>query len=158
MKDNTEMLIDPRFRKRKILDASFSATVPSVLQLNIEGLSAIKICIIEQLANRHKTLIILLQENLFTNVDRLMMPNFTLAGSTLSRKHGFATFVHNKLNWTFVDQFPDESTIEWLCINVDECKIVNIYKPPHSLLTPTAIPVFPYPCLYSGDFNCQHTD
>jgi len=42
---------------------------------------------------------------------------------------------------------------------VDRYKIVNIYKPPSSSrLTPTAIPVFPHPCLYSGDFNCQHTD
>jgi len=48
-----------------------------------------------------------------------MIPNFTLAGSSLSRKHGLATFVHNKLSWTLVDQSPDESTIEWLCIDVD---------------------------------------
>jgi len=36
--------------------------------------------------------------------------------------------------------------------------IVNFYKPPLSGLTPTATPVFPYPCLYSGDFNCPNTD
>jgi len=70
-----------------------------------------------------------------------MIPNFTLTGSSQSRKNGLATFVHNKLSWTLVDQFPDESTIEWLCIDVDRYKIVNIYKPPLSQLTPTAIPV-----------------
>jgi len=39
-------------------------------------------------------------------VERLVISNFILAGSTLSRKHGVATFVHNKLSWTFVDQSP----------------------------------------------------
>ena len=28
----------------------------------------------------------------------------------------------------------------------------------YSQLTPTAISVFQHPCLYSGDFNCWHTD
>jgi len=46
--------IDPRPWKRKIPDANFSATLPSVLQLNIKGLNASKICVIEQLANRLK--------------------------------------------------------------------------------------------------------
>jgi len=78
--------IDPRPQKQKISDTNISATVPSVVQLNIEGLSASKICVIEQLANRHKALIILLQETHCTNVDRLMITNFTLAGSMLSRK------------------------------------------------------------------------
>jgi len=50
--------IDSRPQKRKVPDVNFSATVPSVLQLNIEGLSESNICIIEQLANRHKALII----------------------------------------------------------------------------------------------------
>jgi len=150
--------IDLRPRKRKFPDANFSATVPSVLQLNIEGLSASKIFIIEQLANRHKALIILLQETHCTNVDRLMIPNFILAGSTLSKKYGLATSVFNKLSWILVDQSTDESTIEWLCIDVDGYKIVNIYKPPPFRLIPTAIPVFTYPCFYSGDFNCQHID
>jgi len=36
----------------------------------------------------------------------------------------------------YVDQSPDELTIEWLCIDVDRHKIVNIYKPPPSRLTP----------------------
>jgi len=88
----------------------------------------------------------------------MMIPNFTLAGSTLSRKHDHVIFVHNKLSWTLVDQSPDESTIEWLCVDVDGYKIVNIYKAPPSRLTLTAIPVFPYLCLYSGDFYCQLTN
>ena len=43
-------------------------------------------------------------------------------------------------------------------MDVDGCKIVNIYKPSNSQLTPTAIPVFQHLCLYSGNFNCWQTD
>jgi len=31
-------------------------------------------------------------------------------------------------------------------------------KPPRSRFTPTAIPAFPHPSLYVGDFNCQHVN
>ena len=44
------------------------------------------------------------------------------------------------------------------CVDVDSYKIANIYKPSNSQLTPTVIPVFQRPCLYSGDFNCWHID
>ena len=50
------------------------------------------------------------------------------------------------------------SAIEWLCVDVNGCKIVNIYKTSNSQLTPTVILVFHHLCLYSGDFNCSHTD
>jgi len=42
-----------------------------------------------------------------------------------------------------------------LFVDVASYKIVNVYKPPHSRLTPTTIPTFPHPSLYIGDFNCQ---
>ena len=67
-------------------------------------------------------------------------------------------FVHKKFSWTLVDQSLGRSAIEWFCVDIDGCKIVNVYKPPTSQLTLTAIPEFPYLCLYAGDFNCQHID
>ena len=33
-----------------------------------------------------------------------------------------------------------------------------VYKPPTSRMIPSAIPVFPHPCLYAGVFNYQHVD
>jgi len=45
-----------------------------------------------------------------------------------------------------------------LCVDVAGYKIINDYKSPRSRLTRTAIPTFPYPCLYVGDFNCQHVN
>ena len=50
------------------------------------------------------------------------------------------------------------SEIEWLCVDVDGYKIVNIYKPPPTRLQVSNLPVFPHPCLYAGDFNCPHVD
>ena len=78
--------------------------------------------------------------------------------TTLSRKHGLATFVHERLRYTLLDQSPPTSEMEWLCVDVDGYKIVNVYKPPPTRLRTLDLPVFPHPCLYAGDFNCRHAD
>ena len=43
-----------------------------------------------------------------------------------------------------------------MCVDVDGYKIVNVYKPPLICLQVSDLPVFSHPCLYAGDFNCQH--
>ena len=93
-----------------------------------------------------------------TDAEKLVLPNYQLAGSSLSRKHGLATFVHERLRYTLLDQSPPTSEIEWLCVDVDGYKIVNVYKPPPTRLRTLDLPVFPHPCLYAGDFNCRHAD
>ena len=127
---------------------------PTILQLSTEGLTDTKISVIEQLAYKNKAFIIVLQEIHSITADKLVIPNFSLAGSILSRNHGLATFVHERLEWSLVDQSPDQSETEWLCVDVAGYKIVNVYKPPRSQLTPTTIPTFRHPSLYIGDFNC----
>ena len=87
-----------------------------------------------------------------------MLSNYQLAGFSLSRKHGLATFVHERLQWTLYDQSPTTSETEWLCVDVDGYKIVNIYKPLPTRLQVSELPVFTHPCLYAGDFNCPHVD
>ena len=77
---------------------------------------------------------------------------------SLSRKHGLATFVYKRLRYTLLDQSSPTSEIEWLCVDVDGYKIVNVYKPPPTRLRTLDLPVFPHPCLYAGDFNCRHAD
>ena len=59
---------------------------------------------------------------------------YQLAGSSLSRKHGLATFVQERLRYMLLDQSPPTSEIEWLCVDVDGYKIVNVYKPPPTRL------------------------
>ena len=63
-----------------------------------------------------------------------------------------------RLKWTLFHQFPPTSEAEWLCVDVDGYKIVNVYKPPPIRLQVSDFPIFPHPCLYAGDFNCQHVD
>ena len=45
-----------------------------------------------------------------------------------------------------------------MCVDVDGYKIISVYKPPLIRLQVSDLPVFPHPCLYAGDFNCQHAD
>ena len=130
---------------------------PAVLQLSIEGLTASKMNVLHHLAVQYEALVILLQETHCTCADKLTIPDFALAGSSLSRKHGLATFVHDRLKWTFVDQSSATSETE-LCVNVDGYRIVNIYKPPPTRLKASDLPVFPHSVLYAGDFNCSRVN
>ena len=93
--------IGPRPRKqlKKPKDVRRGPSVPTTLQLNIEGITVNKICVLSQLATKHNFLFILLQETHYINADRLVIPNFSLASSVLSRKHGLVAFVHERLNW-----------------------------------------------------------
>ena len=117
-----------------------------------------KMNVLHHLAMQSEALVILLQETHCTDAEKLVLPNYQLAGSSLSRKHGLATFVHERLRYTLLDQSPPTSEIEWLCVDVDGYKIVNVYKPPPTRLRTLDLPVFPHPCLYAGDFNCRHAD
>ena len=156
--------IDPRLRKQKrkkpggLTDGRCGPSVSIVLHLSVEGLSARKICVVSQLATKYKALVIFLEEAHGAKANRLVIPLFSLSGLVSSKKHGLATLVYEKLCWALTDLSPEGSAIEWLCVDVDDCKIVSVYKPPTYRLIPTAIPVFQHPCLYAVDFNCQHTD
>jgi len=87
---------------------------PNILQMNTEGLTADKISVIEQRAYKNKAFIIVLQEIHCTAADKLVIPNFSLAGSVLSRNHGLTTFVHERLEWSLVDQSPEQSETKWV--------------------------------------------
>ena len=82
---------------------------PTILQLNIEGHTAYKIGVIEQVASKHQALVVLIQETHCHNAKKLLLPGFALAGATLSRKHGVATFVQEKLSWSLSGQSSNDS-------------------------------------------------
>jgi len=44
-----------------------------------------------------------------TTADKLVYLNVSLAGSVPSRKNVLDTFVHKRLDWTLVDQSPQQS-------------------------------------------------
>jgi len=55
----------------------------------------------------------------------------------------FSSFVHEQLEWLVVDQSPEQSETEWLCVDVAGYTIINTYKSPPSRVTPTAVPTLP---------------
>ena len=114
--------------------------------------------VLHHLAVQYEALIILLQKSHCTCADKLTIPGFTLAGSFLSRKHCLATFVYDQIKWTLVDQFPATLETEWLCMDVDGYRIVNVYKAPPSRLEASDLPMFLHLVLYAGDFNCPHVN
>ena len=66
--------------------------------------------------------------------------------------------MREKLSWNLSGQSLNDSDMEWLCVYICGFKIINVYKPPPSKMTPMSITIFFHPCLYAGDFNCQHTN
>ena len=131
---------------------------PSILQLNIEGLTASKMSVLHHLAIQLEAFIIHLQETHCISAEKLVLSNYQLAEFSLSRKRDLATFVHERLKWTLHDQSPTTSETEWLCVDVDGYIIVNIYKPPPTRLQVPTFQCSLNPCLYAGDFNCPHVD
>ena len=101
----------------KRIDNSFQR--PAILQLNIEDLTASKMSVVYHFAAQCKALVILLQETHCTSAQTLVLPHYQLAGLSLSKKHGLATFVHERLQWTLLDQSPPTLEIEWRCVDVD---------------------------------------
>ena len=57
-----------------------------------------------------------------------LMRNSLFFQPSLSRKHGLATFVHEQKRYSLLNQSPPISEIDWLCVDVDGYKIVNVYK------------------------------
>ena len=110
--------------------------------------------VLHHLAMQSEALVLLLQETHCTDAEKFVLPNYQLTGSSLSRKHGLATFVYERLRYTLLDQSSLTSEIKWLCVDVDGYKIVNVYKPPPTRLRFLDLAVFPHSCLYAGNFNC----
>jgi len=100
-----------------------------MFQLNTEGLTANKISVNEQLAYKNKASMIVLQESHCTTADKLVVPNFSLVGSVLSRKHVLTTFVHERLEWSLVDQSPEELSDLWKIPKPESHGISDPFRP-----------------------------
>jgi len=89
--------------------------------------------------------------------EQLGYKNKALSGSVQRRKRCLATVVHEQLKWTLVDHSPEQSETECLCVEAAGYKIINLYKPPTSQLTPKANPMFPHLSLCASDCNSSRT-
>ena len=111
---------------------------PSIVQLNIEGLTASKMNILHHLATQLEAFVILLQETHCISAEKLVLSNYQLAGFSLSRKHGLATFVHKRLKWTLYDQSPTTSETEccaWMLTVIKSLTSTNLHQ--HDCKFPT---------------------
>ena len=82
---------------------------PNILQLNTKGPTTNKICVIEQiLADKNTAFIIVTNETHRTSVDKLVIHDLSLGGSVLIRNHDLVTFVHEWLEWSLIDQSPEQ--------------------------------------------------
>ena len=105
--DKLFWLIDKLFRKgnvwKKMLFLGHIAKFrrPTVLQLNIKGLTASKMNVLYYLALKFEALVILLQDTHCIYPEKLLLLGFQLAGSFLNKEHGLATFVHERLRYAF---------------------------------------------------------
>ena len=85
---------------------------PTIRQLNIQGLTGSKMTYGSKTScRREEALVTIPLETHCTTTQRPVIANFKVSGSSLSRKHGLATFVHERLNWTWTvcSQFPPSS-------------------------------------------------
>ena len=126
------------------------------MQLNIESFTATKMNVLHYLAAQYEALVILLQETHCTCADKLTIPGFALAGSSLNRKHGLALFVDDRLKWTFVDQLQQHRRLSgcaWTLIIIESSMSTNLHLRDFKCL----ISQFSL-TLYAGDFNCPHVN
>ena len=95
-----------------------------ILQLNVEGFTAAKKQVMDQLARNNKVIAILLQEPHCTNPDFLAIAGFELCAHTTSKHHGLATFVSQDATWSTVARSHFKSEFEWLAIRIEDTTIV----------------------------------
>ena len=84
--------------------------------LNIAGLIASKLDVVEQLALEYNVTIILQQEIHCQCLGKLVLNNYKPAGYTLSKRHCLVTFIMNNLSWKLSDSSRENSGMEWQCL------------------------------------------
>ncbi len=155
--------MDPGYRARKNpsddadLDFLAVGSALRIMQLNVEGLSAAKRCVIQTLAEKHHVDVVCLQET-HVNVDessRFAISGFDVISYSLHAKHGRATYVRSDIS----DAAQVSSSPCCDVIRVGGYHIANVYKPPTEHWSNTnQLPVLPHPAVLVGDFNSHHPD
>ncbi len=129
----------------------------TILQLNVEGLSAAKRDIICELAKSHSADVLLLQETHTTDDQQLPINGYSIVSLSHHRQYGLATYTKDGIAATELCSSGTNCTIYWNAIRIGEQIIVNVYKPPDAEWPSPALPPFPAPVAYCGDFNSPHT-
>ena len=127
-----------------------------IFQLNVEGLSASKRSLIEELVTKHDIDVICLQE---THIEGDVASRFSITGYdllhyTLHKKFGRATYIRSDLtDASCVPSHPHCNIIK-----VGDFSMAIVYRPPSEAWSPEVLPCFPHPAIYIADFNSQHSE
>ena len=132
---------------------------PAVLQLNIKDLTANKINVLLHLALQYEALVMYFQKTYCACTDKLTISGFALAGSSSSRKHGLATFVHDHLKWTIVDHLQLHQRLSgcawtWMVIKSSMSTNLHLHDCKHLIsqcsLTPFSMLAILIVCMSTG--------
>ena len=91
------------------------------------------------------------------DTSRLKICRYQLAAHSESNIYVTATCVKNGSKWKIVATCPVDSILNWTAVEVEGTIVINVYKPPVSVLNKFDISIFPPSCIYAGDFNCHST-
>ena len=97
------------------------------------------------------------QETHASDTSRLKICGYQLAAHTESNIYRTATFVKNGSKWKIAATCPAKSILNWTAVEIEGTTVINVHKPPVSVLNKSDIPIFPPPFIYAGDFNCHST-
>ena len=100
---------------------------------------------------------LLLQETHCTDEENLTIEGFNIIDFIPSKYHGIATYTCDGITAKFIQKSPEGNPIEWITIDIDGCKIVNIYKPPPATITRRNLPTVTGPTIVCGDLNSRNT-
>lgn len=127
----------------------------SIMQINVEGLSAAKREYLARLVRDQKIDVLLIQETHVTedHFSRLKIDGLSTVNAVGHRRHGIASYVRQDLESQTTHM---ESGLFYTTMQVRDLIISNIYKPPSEVWTPSVLPVYPHPAIYAGDFNSHH--
>lgn len=99
---------------------------PSVMQLNVEGLTRAKCEVIAEIARKHAIWVILLEETHSRIDNNINIFGFYLIAAIHDRHHGLATLTKDGIPSSLLALFQD-SDLQWIAIKIDELTIVNVY-------------------------------
>ena len=128
---------------------------PTLMQINVEGLTKAKREVIQHLTQKHRAVGILLQETHSTKDEQLQIPGFNIIAAIHHSKHGIATYARSDVPSGVVATSLSTDPLQCIAAFIDRVTTINVYKPPN--IPFTQLPQYPHPAIYAGDFNCQHT-
>lgn len=133
-----------------------------IMQLNIEGISSAKSEYLHKILHDLNIDVVNIQEtHTKDNQDlqrRGRIPGYTLVKAIHHPHYGIATYVKSSLNAVEIIDSPEIDYVYTIVIQINDLKIVNLYKPPCVNWAPGVLPTFDHPCIYTGDFNSHHTN